>query len=267
MTRFAPSAVAVVLTLAIAVPAVPQTVDRSSNADLARKYRDANIVIVRARDAFAKKNYDLARKEASAILAKLPEFAEANFMMAKLTYMEKDYPAALGYIEKAEATHLATLQLGQRMAGDRETSLRRRRDEQVGAVADLRGQLAVERDDQRRLILQTNIERGERIVADIDRILNDPAAATAGADAIPAEYAFIHGNIFLRMGRADDAATQYIEALKLDPGYANAANNLASLYYSAKQYDKALEVLQGVESRGIGVNPELKQAVLAAKGQ
>jgi tetratricopeptide (TPR) repeat protein len=66
------------------------------------------------------------------------------------------------------------------------------------------------------------------------------------------------------MQKFPEAIAKYDDALRIDPGYADAANNLASLYYSAKQYQKAAEVLSRVEAKGATVNPELKKAIADA---
>ncbi|HSN68674.1 MAG TPA: tetratricopeptide repeat protein, partial [Thermoanaerobaculia bacterium] len=79
---------------------------------------------------------------------------------------------------------------------------------------------------------------------------------------IPAPMYFIHGNILLRLGKPKLAVDQYQEALRIDPKYGDAANNLASLYYDAKLYQRAREVIDRIESNGGAVTPALKAAVM-----
>ncbi|MBK6403571.1 MAG: hypothetical protein IPF66_00185 [Holophagales bacterium] len=60
---------------------------------------------------------------------------------------------------------------------------------------------------------------------------------------------------------------QYELALKANPGYGEAANNLAALHYSARRYDEAAGVVKEAEGRGVVINPELKKAIEAARAQ
>jgi len=56
----------------------------------------------------------------------------------------------------------------------------------------------------------------------------------------------------------------YRQALKIDPTHGNASNNLASLYYMIKKYDKALYYLNQAEANGADINPDFKKALLKA---
>ena len=57
---------------------------------------------------------------------------------------------------------------------------------------------------------------------------------------------------------------QYLEAIKINPQHGNAYNNLANLYFMAKQYQKALDCLNKAEANGAEIKPELKKATLKA---
>lgn len=96
----------------------------------------------------------------------------------------------------------------------------------------------------------------------LERLLSAPAQSVAG---IPADYHFFHGNILLRLNRLDEAVARCRQALDANPAHADASNNLASIYLSARQPKAALEVLERAGAAGATVNPELRQAVLAAQ--
>jgi tetratricopeptide (TPR) repeat protein len=76
-----------------------------------------------------------------------------------------------------------------------------------------------------------------------------PAAATAPAEppALQTEKvadAFTLGNLCLQQGRYSDAIAAYKAALKDDPSFAEAWNNLAIAYQDSGQADKAMDAFK-----------------------
>ncbi|HEY0787306.1 MAG TPA: tetratricopeptide repeat protein [Thermoanaerobaculia bacterium] len=226
----------------------------TADAQTIKRMKDVNPHLVKARDQVAKHDFAGARKTLEDILEKVPELSEAHFLMAKVLYAEKNWTESLASMERAEQTlgSLATMMM--KMNEDRRKALIERRRAQEAVIADLKG-----RPQPLPLAQQSQLDRAEQLRGEIDRSLNElnePQKST-----VPAEYPFFHGNILLRMQKFPEAVAKYDEALRINPGYADAANNLASLYYSAKQYQKALDVLTRVEAKGATVNPELKKAI------
>lgn len=226
----------------------------TADAQTIKRMKDVNPHLVKARDQVAKHDFAAAKKTLEDILGKVPELSEAHFLMAKVLYAEKNWAGSLASMEKAEQTLGSLSAMMMKMNEDRRKGLIERRRAQEAVIADLKG-----RPQPLPLALQAQLDRAEQLRGEIDRSLNDlnePQKST-----VPAEYPFFHGNIFLRMQKFDEAVAKYDEALRIDPGYADAANNLASLYFSAKQYQKAFDVLTRVEAKGATVNPELKKAI------
>ena len=54
------------------------------------------------------------------------------------------------------------------------------------------------------------------------------------------------------------------EALKSDPAWGEAANNLASLYHVAGKHERALEIVTEAEKLGAPLHPELRKSIEAA---
>ena len=77
---------------------------------------------------------------------------------------------------------------------------------------------------------------------------------------------YFYGNILFQLQRYSDAKRQYEEANRIDPGHANAYNNLAAVYYLFKMYPMAIEVLDRAEANGIEdlLNLKLKEMVYRA---
>ena len=76
---------------------------------------------------------------------------------------------------------------------------------------------------------------------------------------IPAGYRYIHGNILFLKKDLQGAVNQYLETIRLQPAHEFAYNNLANIYFMAKQYDKALEFLRKAEANGVKVNQTFKK--------
>ncbi len=242
---------------AIAIAQSPRTQGQNvMDVQMVKRFKDVNPQLVKARELIAKRDLAKAKEALEGILANVPEMSEAHFLMAKVLYGEKNYPESLASMEKAETTFASFGGLMMKMDEDRRSELQKRRVQQEALISDLKG-----RPQPLPLALQATLDRAEQLRSDIDRQLNE---SRPEALEVPAEYPFFHGNIFLRQQKYPEAAAKYEEALKADPKYADAANNLASLYYSAKQYQKAQQVLARVEAQGMAVNPELKKAITDA---
>jgi tetratricopeptide (TPR) repeat protein len=60
-----------------------------------------------------------------------------------------------------------------------------------------------------------------------------------------------------KLKKFEESQKQYLLAIKINPGHGDAYNNLANLYYLAKQYQKALDCLNRAEANGVKTNPPI----------
>ena len=81
---------------------------------------------------------------------------------------------------------------------------------------------------------------------------------------MPADYFYLHGNIYFKLRDYQQARDQYVEAIERDPKHEKAYNNLINIYFMAKQYEKALELVENAESDGVSINSKLKEAIRLA---
>ncbi len=258
--------------LAFASLAAAQLTEQSpkpGNADVQavgslKQYRAAKPSYDEAVKRFAKKDYEGARRALAVAIERLPNYAAAHLLLAKTHYVTKEYPAALVSVERAEDSWSAFSGLAAEVYSDQQDAVYRQRRSLDERLIQLRGELSnatglapAVRD---RIVEQIN--QLERDKAELDRFQSAVPATVSG---VPAEYYFVHGNILLRMNRLDEAEAHYRRAITANPKYGEAVNNLASLYYQAGKMQSALQVLEEAEQRGLPINPELKQAVLAAK--
>jgi tetratricopeptide (TPR) repeat protein len=224
----------------------------------------------------ARGHYDKARKEfeerkleetvelLDQALALWPDFSDAHFLRAKVAYYQKNYAEAARHMTRAEQGFVAGLALHAEAQRFRRQELERTRDNERYRLDALRGQLGQAQTDEQRRAIQEQIDVAQRFYDDAQREISQPPADVE--PELPPDYHFFAGNILLRLGRRDDAALRYQQAIAAKPDHADAVNNLANLYLDAGQPLRALDVLTQAESRGVKVNPALKQAVLEAVG-
>lgn len=253
-----PGAAARVLYLVLSVAlAAPLAAQELSDADTQRlaQYAAAMPLLETARMHID--TGDFARAEAllSGLVATTPEMSDAQLLLAKSRYAQGRFAAALTSIEKAKASFDATATLMARVRAARKAQLATEREKHLTTIRSLESAGGAAPKPEA-------IDTAREAV----RLLDAEEKALDDADflTMPAEYPFFRGNVLLRMGRNGEAVEEYRAALAIDPTYRPAANNLASVYFEAKRYEQAREVIEQIEARGATVNPELKRRVLEA---
>jgi tetratricopeptide (TPR) repeat protein len=252
--------VAVVIGLLPAALALAQGESSRSQTVNTQDFKAARVSYEKAAKLFEQRDLAGTVKELDACLKRAPAFSAAHFLLAKIAYLEKRYPDALADMERAEATFEETNALYFQMQGDRLDELQRRFDEKAVTIQTLYEELQRAPVEQQ-LAIKGRIQQEEQDRETIRRQLYEPPDEVVG---MPAEYHFFHGNVLLRLDRLDDASLQYREALKIRPNYADASNNLASMYFNAGHVEVARDILDEAEANGAVVNADLKKAVLEA---
>lgn len=251
-----------VLAIALSAPVFGQSEEtRSAGDDSGQAARVAGVSYEKALKAYNAKDYAKAEKELETCLKRLPTYSEAHLLMSKSLYSRKEYAAALAEVQLAESTFEASATRLQQQHEERRSEMQRRKREVEEQIREITAALARPLSEEERRNLERQKSQYEQIRDDLQRKQFEPQVEAKG---MPAEYAFFHGNVLLRLGRVDEAVTQYREALKRKPAYADASNNLAALFYSAKLPQKALEVIEEAAAVGVKVNPELEKAVREA---
>ena len=221
-----------------------------TEAEQLQIYGAAMPMLATAREHIEVSDYARAEKILAGLVTGLPEWSEAHLLLAKSRYAQGRFAAALTAIEKAERTFDATAAVMVKVRDARKAQLTSQKDAQLTIVGANASAAAA--------------DAAKQTITMVDREL--AALDAANTTAMPAEYPFFHGNILLRLGRPAEAVDQYRASLAIDPAYGPAANNLASVYYEAKRYQDARDVIETLEAHGQSVNPELKRRVLEALG-
>ena len=192
----------------------------------------------------------------------MPEHANAYFYLSLISYREGNLAKSQDYIEKAKENYRYIIKLKINREQLYMIQLQERKSEVQEILEELRQRLSKTTDKREQSKIQAEIGRMEGLIGAIDSRLRKPMPTVQKEEEIPADYFYLHGNIFFKLKRYQEANEQYQEAIKIDPKHGNAYNNLANLYYIAKQYQKALDYLNLAEANGAKINPKFKKEVL-----
>lgn len=194
---------------------------------------------------FLKKNFKKAEPALLKCVESFPQYSQADYFLAQIYYNNQDYVNALKHMESAKANYGFMANLLVAAQNKYLIELREQRRELQNSLPDLKN-----KDD---------VERAKKDIAELDTRLSEPVPVLPQKSA---DYYYFHGNIFMKLKKFNEAHAQYIEALQIEPTHGNASNNLASLYYMIRKFDKALFYLNQAEANGAEINPDFKKALL-----
>jgi tetratricopeptide (TPR) repeat protein len=208
-----------------------------------------------------KKQYDKAEQAFLKVLNQLPENAEASFDLAETYYEKGEFDKGLAAIGDAEKNLSQILKILYR--------------QQMGSINKSTDDRAAASDALQALRQQLGSSRSTAgsYTAQLGALQNQSSMKAGEQEqksevfAVPAEYSYVHGNLLFRLKRYQEALDEYLKAVQTDPKHGKSYNNIANIYFMAKQYDKSLEYVEKAESVGVKVNPDFKKAVLKALGK
>ena len=229
-----------------------------------QKYKIANAFYEKGKENFLKGKDDKAEEELKKALETLPEHADASFFMAQIASKKGNFEEALEYITTAKENYKFIMKMKMNTEQQYMLQLQEQRQKAQEYILQLKEALSHTTDVQEQEQLRNSISKKESEISIIDGRLRKPVPEMKEAEAIPADYSYIHGNILFKMKKYEDAFKQYEETIRLNPSHGNAYNNLANLYYMAKQYQKSLDYLNMAEEHGATVNPKFREAVRKA---
>jgi len=232
---------------------------------MVEKFKRSNAKLEEGKKLFLKEKYDRAEKKLLECLEMFPQNAEARFFLAEVYYKKNDFTTALQSIESAKSnfqaiskfytfTHTEMLDSLRDQRSNLEDSIRNQEE----SIRALQGQRQTDEVQAQIQDAQSRISQTQGEIAKIDTQLRSPVPMTM---EVPAEYYFIHGNILFKLKTYQGALDQYLETIRRDPKHNSAYNNLANIYFMAREYPKALDCLKQAEANGVTVNQEFKKAI------
>lgn len=176
--------------------------------------------------------------------------AKAQYLLALVSYNQNDYQHALEHIKKAKINVVKLDQLKARFKIERKKELKEYQEDlnngyYVGYFGDNN---------------PCFIDFGEHYSSILTRKVNFLLDSHDTPEiAVPADYFYVHGNILFKLKKYEEAVVQYVEVVKRNPRHGQAFNNLANLFFMARQKDKAAYCVNRAEACGFKVDPRFKK--------
>jgi tetratricopeptide (TPR) repeat protein len=226
-----------------------------------QKFKQAKRMYVKGEQLYLKEKLAKAEEALEKCVEVFPKYSEAYFILSQVNYKQKEFPIALDYLLSAKAhfKYMSNLRVSTQM--EYITTLQERSQKLKEVMRELQEKLSRTTNDAARSRLESALGLTKGQLSQIENRLHSPIP---NIENLPAEYYYVHGNILLKMKKFQEAHKQYLEAVKVDPKHGNALNNISTLYFMAKKFDKAKEYLDRAEANGIVINEKYRKALLKA---
>lgn len=228
---------------------------------LFQRYKIANSFFLKGKKNFLKEDYRKAEKELKKCLKRMPEHSGAYFFLSQISYKWGNFERSLEEIESAKKNYVYLDNIKTNLEQLYIFELQEQKREKEERLQLLRESLSRTQTAEERSKIEAVIGTVEADIGTINSQLSRPLPSS---EQIPADYFYFHGNILFKLKKYEEANIQYQEVIKINPQHGDAYNNLASLYYMGKQYQRALDYLEQAEANGAKINPEFKKAILKA---
>lgn len=224
-----------------------------------RKYKLANDQFKKCSKYLLKENYAKAEKGLRKCLEIMPQHVNSHFYLSQLLYRKGELEAALSHIEQAKTCYQSAARM---IISIQKLNSHRIREQRKVLRELLDSYQGYEANDGACSITPILHEARDKMI-DLDG--KEPSARQlALLEQVPAGYFYIHGNILFKLKRYREAHAQYLEAIKANPKYGKAYNNLANLHYMNKEYRTALYYMSKAKKNGARINPGFEQVVAGA---
>lgn len=252
----------------LALWALTQTVSaQDKNFTLLNGYTRLSDHIEKAKTDFRRGNLAKCEQEALFCLERLPEHHEAHLLMSQVLYKRGEFGEALDHIQAAEEGYL---KLTEAVSLSEKQKMMEKTENMAGLIDEVRDYTAADSAAKNRNSCQPDQyakplqDAKEKLIKEGRSAATDPKQKIS---QIPADYHYFHGNCLFRLKRLSEAEAEYLLAIKIDPRYGEAYNNLINLLFMQKRSDEARAFLSQAEAHKASIHPGLKKAVLEATGK
>ncbi len=247
--------------LALCLSALPT--EGSTNPQERRREMEAQAYFQEGLRRLSSEDFEEAEEEFKAALRIDPLLVLAHYGLGQTYMAMRRYPdAVVAYFDCKEAyLKAAADQHGRTLEGQsrREDQIRGMRD----TIRELRGRLNQPLSDVRRARIMAQIQNLEGAIDGVGRL----RGRDFHPSEVPAEFSLALGSAFFRAGQLDEAEHEYRAAVKVNPKYGEAHNNLAVIYMMAGRLDEAERHMKLAEKTGLRVNPDLKEELKKRQGR
>ncbi|MDY0297695.1 MAG: tetratricopeptide repeat protein [Acidobacteriota bacterium] len=255
--------IALALFFSISLSGFAQKDFNMDEKEMVRDFKLSNSHYLNGEKLFKKGKIDKAVKELEECLKIFPRHDKAHLILAGIHLKKRDLEKAEKHILEAKDGFKYLQKWYSFTFQQYLDSLREQKasnDEQIAGLEAARGTakgLEKSRIESRLAQLKSQNSDADTKISEFLR---------SGVQ-MPAEYNYIHGNIYLLTRRFQDAVNEYLITLEKDPRHGGACYNLATIYFMHKQIDKAREYFDKAVECGAQVNPKFKEALEKAEGK
>lgn len=240
---------------------VQQVHAQGADATIFRRYQTVAPIVEEASNDVQAHRFDEAKKALEPVLKLVPNHATAHFLLAWMAYANHDFSDALTHIETSEHSLMDLSLCYAKIKSDEAAKDEKEAREIQNSIDQLKS--AINSSEEAEATGASDLLGAK--AQHLENLESKKTFHDGASFEVPASYSFLHGNCLYRLGRPEEAAAQYRLAIRTNPSYAKAWNNLISLYWGAKDFTSARATLAKAEAAGVVVQPKLKQSVLEAK--
>jgi len=230
---------------AASAPAQPGAVDR------------ANDHFKAGMTALAHERFESAEREFTSAVQLDPLHDGAFYGLGQVYMATKRYPEAV----KAYLDSRVAFQSGIAAEKSDAAAMERRIRDQLVVLKDYGRQL--QRMPASTATLAAAIERNRENIRQLESRLN--RSSGGAAPPVPAGLSMALGSAYFRTQNLDAAERAYLEAIKVEPRFGEAHNNLAVVYMLTGRTELAEREVALAEESGFKVNPKLKDDLKSRK--
>lgn len=226
-----------------------------------QKFKQAKRLYEKGEQFYLKDKLSKAQESLEKCVEVFPQYSEAYFVLAQVLYKQREYQGALEQIANAKThfEYMSNIRVSTQM--EYLSSLRERSMKLKEVLRELQEKLNNRLSDAERSRIESAIGGTSSELSQIENRLHSPIP---NVETLPAEYYYVHGNILFKLKKFQEAHKQYLETIKVNPKHGNALNNLSTLYFMVKNYEKAKEYMEKAEASGVVISEKYKKALTQA---
>ncbi|MEN8153973.1 MAG: tetratricopeptide repeat protein [Acidobacteriota bacterium] len=201
-------------------------------------FKKASQSLENGKKYFEKKKHEEALKYFNKCINQIPYYAEAYYYKSRIDYRSGNYTRALNLIEQAKKNYKKFSEVLTATQMHQINHMRNRREEDPVL---------------KRATSYINPDIYEDMIPSVT--VN-----------IPANYYYIHGNIYFKTKKYNEAYLQFLKTREINPRHGRALNNLATIHFMSKDYKGAHKFIREAQSMNLKTNKKLREDIWRALG-
>ena len=207
-------------------------------------------------------NLKRASEQYAKVLDRVPSFYDAHIGLGHVAMQQRRFEDALDHFAAARDTYRDIADL---LYAERSRTFEKEQ-RQLNQLYDQRSDLERITDRAQRTGSASGVQGDlARVERNIQQLEARKRPVRESSETVPGEVYFLIGNALNRLDRFDEALQSWERSVEIDHEFPLVHVNLAVAYWKLERLEDARRHLGQAESLGVQVNPQFKNAVLAAQ--